>query len=162
MSEAGVGLAVRGARRAEHDELEGEEKVAGTLVGGGQPALSSTCPGLKGGTKTQEISPPSSTPHLQFPTFCVSAFHQQAYDYKGVKQEGPFTKAGGTHELRVGVPAQGWGWRGLWRPGPPDSGRGRSMAGIRGSAPAPVTSLPLLLFVLARYSEVISDLQKIF
>lgn len=119
MSEAGVGLAVRGARRAEHDELEGEEKVAGTLVGGGQPALSSTCPGLKGGTKTQEISPPSSTPHLQFPTFCVSAFHQQAYDYKGVKQEGPFTKAGGTHELRVGVPAQGWGWRGAvetWAP----------------------------------------------
>ncbi|XP_032718964.1 testis-expressed protein 35 isoform X1 [Lontra canadensis] len=24
----------------------------------------------------------------------------QTYDYKGVKQEGPFTKAGGTHELR--------------------------------------------------------------
>uniref|UniRef100_A0A8C0KTT8 Uncharacterized protein n=1 Tax=Canis lupus dingo TaxID=286419 RepID=A0A8C0KTT8_CANLU len=33
----------------------------------------------------------------------------QTYDYKGAKQDGPFTKPGGTHELRVCVPARAAG-----------------------------------------------------
>ena len=50
-------------------------------------------------------------PQWLFPIFCVSVFNRQTYDYKGAKQEGPFTKPGGTKELKVGVgtlEAAGW------------------------------------------------------
>ncbi|KAK1329253.1 hypothetical protein QTO34_011433 [Cnephaeus nilssonii] len=39
-------------------------------------------------------------PNLQFPIPCVSGFNQQTYECKGIKPEGPFTKMGGTRELK--------------------------------------------------------------
>lgn len=56
-------------------------------------------------------SGPSLLPHL--PTYDfqyrVSGFHQQTCDYKGIKPERPFTKLGGTRELKVGVGTQAAG-----------------------------------------------------
>lgn len=96
----------------------------GTPVPAGPPALCST-PARKEERKLGGISPASSTPRLRFPIVCVSAFHLQTYDYKGVKQEGPFTKPGGTHELRVGVMAQAGGRQGTLETRAPQPQPGR-------------------------------------
>ena len=61
------------------------------------------CAGPKGGAETRSHPSCLTLPRLQFPIFCVSVFNQQTYDYKEAKQEGPFTKPGGTKELKVGV-----------------------------------------------------------
>lgn len=61
------------------------------------------CADPKGGAETRGHPSCLTLPHLQFPIFCVSVSNQQTYDYKGAKQEGPFTKPGGTKELKVGV-----------------------------------------------------------
>lgn len=71
-------------------------------TGGATSSLLSTLAGREE-QKLGVISPALSTPHLQFPIPCVSGFNQQAYEYKRIKPEGPFTKMGGTRELKVGV-----------------------------------------------------------
>lgn len=97
----------RGQEGWRRDELRAEQMVE-LAVQVGPPALT---PALarKEEQKLGKISPASPTPHPRRPTFCVSVFNQQSYDYKGLKQEGLVTKPGGTQELRVGgaAPAAG-------------------------------------------------------
>nr|XP_030731225.1 testis-expressed protein 35 isoform X4 [Globicephala melas] len=59
------------------------------------------CADPKGGAETRGHPSCLTLPRLQFPIFCVSVSNQQTYDYKGAKQEGPFTKPGGTKELKI-------------------------------------------------------------
>lgn len=95
--------AQRARRRAEMSSGRGEQDV-GSCCAGGATGCHLSALARREEQKLGAISPASAAPHLQFPIFCVSDFNQQTYDYKGVKQEGPFTKPGGTQELKVVCP----------------------------------------------------------